>query len=100
MFNNDIYLSKNDPIFNDVYAILYGSGLLYSLANTSTDSNFDYPHLGLGVGVRFFNSLDANISVGVPLIKESRFFQNKFISIGFDIPLGEYLERLGRNTRN
>jgi len=95
---DDIYLNKKDPIINDVYAILYGSGLLYSIANTtSSDKNFDYPHLGLGFGIRFFNALDANVSVGFPFIKDRNFLDDSFLSFGFDIPLGEYLERLGKS---
>lgn len=92
---NDIYINDRAPFINDLYAIIYGSGLLYSLANTATNENFDFAHLGMGVGVRFYNALDVNFIIGFPFVKDNNFGDDAFIGIGFDIPLGEYLERLG-----
>ena len=98
VIKDDIYLNKRAPFVNELYGIIYGSGLLYSLANTSTNENFDFPHVGLGVGLRFYNSLDLNLTLGFPFVKGSNFGDNAFWGIGLDIPLGEYLERLGNKN--
>jgi hypothetical protein len=95
---DDVYLNKKAPFLNEFYGILYGSGLLYSLANTSTNENFDFPHVGLGIGVRFYNALDLNLILGFPFVKDSNFGENMFWGIGLDIPLGEYLEKLGNKN--
>lgn len=92
---NDIYLNKRAPFINEFYTTLYGSGLLYSLANTTTNQNFNFPHAGIAFGLRFYNALDFNLMFGFPIIKDQKFFNNGFIGVGFDIPLGEYLEALG-----
>jgi hypothetical protein len=95
VIQDDIYLNNKAPFINDFYGIIYGSGLLYSLANTSTNKNFNFPHVGIGAGLRFYNSLDFNVTLGLPFVKDSQFLDHSFISIGFDIPLGEYLEKIG-----
>lgn len=92
---DDVYLNKKAPFVNEVYAIMYGSGLLYSLANTTTNENFNFPHAGLGVGVRFYNALDVNLTLGFPFVKHSNFGDHAFWGFGLDIPLGEYLEKIG-----
>jgi len=93
---NDVYLNTKAPFINNLYAIVYGSGLLYSLANTATDENFDFAHIGVGFGLRFYNALDVNFTLGLPFVKDGHFGDYPFIGIGFDIPLGEYLEKLGK----
>ena len=94
---NDLNLNKKNPFVNEIYAIAYGSGLLYSLADTTTKKNFDYPHVGFGAGLRFFNSLDFNISMGIPFIDGKPFsLHDRFLSIGLDIPLSEYLEKIAK----
>ena len=93
---NDVYLNKKAPFINNLHAVIYGSGLLYSIANTATSENFDFAHLGIGFGIRFYNALDVNIIVGFPFVKNSHFGDNAFAGIGLDIPLGEYLEKLGK----
>ena len=92
---SDVYLNKRDPFINEWYIISYGSGLLYSLANTSTNQNFDFAHIGFGTGIRFYNALDLNLTLGLPFVKNENFGNNGFIGLGLDIPLGEYLEGLG-----
>lgn len=96
VIKDDLYLNKKAPFVNSLYAIVYGSGLLYSLANTATNENFDFAHIGTGVGVRFYNALDVNAIIGFPFVKDSNFGKYKFIGLGLDIPLGEYLEKLGQ----
>ncbi|WP_433763926.1 hypothetical protein [Flavobacterium ginsenosidimutans] len=98
VIKDDVYLNKRAPFINEFYTILYGSGLLYTLANTSTDQNFDFPHLGGGVGLRFYNALDFNVIVGLPFVKDRNFGKDAFIGIGLDIPLGEYLEKVGNKN--
>ncbi len=95
----DVNLNTNAPFVNEWYGIVYGSGLLYSIANSSTYSNFDYPHVGLGTGIRFYNALDVNFIVGFPFIKNESMFRNAFVGIGLDIPLGEYLEKIGNRKK-
>lgn len=90
---DDIYLSKQSPFINEWYANLYGSGLLYSVANATTNQNFDHPHVGLGTGIRFFNALDFNVNIGIPFGDKIQPFRNMFIGFGFDVPLSEYLTR-------
>jgi hypothetical protein len=92
---DDIYLNKKAPFINQCYVIIYGAGLLYTLANTTTNQNFDFPHVGVGLGMRFYNALDLNLILGFPFVKDSNFGDNAFWGIGLDIPLGEYLEKLG-----
>jgi len=91
----DVNLNKRAPFINEIYMIAYGSGLLYSLANTATDKNFDYAHVGLGFGLRFYNALDVNLVAGFPFIKGGNPYKNAFLGVGLDIPLGEYLEKIG-----
>ncbi|MDN3583525.1 hypothetical protein [Mucilaginibacter flavus] len=92
---DDVNLNKSSPFINEWYFIMYGSGLLYSIANTSTEKNFNYPHIGIGTGFRFYNSLDVNLVVGLPFIKNEDPFKFIFLGFGLDIPLGEYLEKTG-----
>lgn len=95
VIKSDVYLNKKTPFINDWYVALYGSGLLYSLANTSTNRNFTFAHVGLATGLRFYNALDFNVVLGFPFVKNKRFPYGAFYGIGLDIPLGEYLEKLG-----
>lgn len=95
VIKSDVYLNKRSPFVNEWYVMTYGSGLLYSLANTSTNQNFSFAHIGFGTGIRFYNALDVNLTIGLPFVKNENFGNNGFIGIGLDIPLGEYLEGLG-----
>ena len=83
---------------SDVYALVYGSGLLYQLLDLRTSNNFDDPIMGLGLGVSFFNALDFNIGYNWPLKDDGGLF-DKFSSealwtISFDVRISEYLARL------
>ncbi|MCR4033589.1 MULTISPECIES: hypothetical protein [Flavobacterium] len=95
VIKNDVYLNKKAPFINEFYGIVYGAGLLYTLANTTTNQNFDFPHIGAGLGLRFYNALDVNLILGFPFVKDAKFGDNAFWGIGLDIPLGEYLQKLG-----
>ena len=98
VIQDDIYLSDKSPFINEWYVNAYGSGLLYSLANTTTNQNFDYPHIGVGTGLRFYNALDFSGFIGFPLIEGGQPLKDIFIGIGFDIPLSEYLSRFRSKT--
>lgn len=93
---DDVYLDRRFPFINEMYSVVYCSGLLYSLANTATNEHFDYPHVGVGIGVRFYNALDLNLTLGLPFVENYNFGDLQFLSIGLDIPLSEYLERIGK----
>lgn len=99
VIKSDINLNKRSPFVNDWYAAIYGSGLLYSIANTTSDSKFDFPQMGITTGLRFYNALDVNLFYAVPFISGKNLFSNGLIGIGFDIPLGEYLEKIGKKNR-
>ncbi|MBF4466888.1 hypothetical protein [Flavobacterium sp. LC2016-12] len=99
VIKDDVYLNKKAPFINEFYGIVYGAGLLYTLANTTTNENFDFPHVGAGLGMRFYNALDVNLIIGFPFVKDANFGDNAFWGIGLDIPLGEYLEKLGTKNK-
>ncbi|MGC6430832.1 MAG: hypothetical protein ACON5F_07305 [Jejuia sp.] len=93
-------INRNDrskepnPFINQWYMLAYGSGILYKLANLTTNEDFDFPHMGIGTGIRFYNSLDVNFTVGFPFIDDQKFGNNAFIGVSMDIPIGEYLSAL------
>ncbi|MEM8999083.1 MAG: hypothetical protein AAGB24_02380 [Bacteroidota bacterium] len=89
----DVYLSKQSPFINEWYTMAYGSGLLYSVANATSNQAFDYPQIGVGTGIRFYNALDFNLTLSMPFIEDQSPFSNLMIGVGFDIPLSEYLSR-------
>lgn len=82
---------KRKPLVSNIYSMAYASGILYKVANT-TDNGFKSANAGLAFGLSFFNSLDFNVNVAVPL--EGNSFENYFFGFSFDIPLSEYLSRL------
>jgi hypothetical protein len=91
-------VKSKSPIVSDVYALLYGSGLLYNIVNTTTNENFDRPIIGLGVGSAFFNSLDFNVFVNFPLmagesLRES-LQRRQWFGFSFDIKIGDYITRV------
>jgi hypothetical protein len=91
-----------EPFISDYHVLVYGSGLLYNLVNTKSNSEFNMPLIGAGFGLTFYNSLDFNITYGVPIFSDSDFeksFENSFINVGFDIQFIEYYNRL-QSKRN
>lgn len=87
-----------DPLISNIHLLVYGSGLLYSILNTSTNKTFDAPLVGTGIGFTFINALDLNFSVSVPVLNDRAFktaLQNPLFNIGFDVQIGEYLSRIG-----
>lgn len=91
-----------EPIVSNAHILVYGSGLLYSIIDSSTNSNFDIPMVGTGLGLTFFNNLDFNVSVGIPLINDASFqtmTDNAFLNFGFDVQIIEYLSAVAKKKR-
>lgn len=92
----------SEPIISNYYAILYGTGILYNLFNTSTQNSFDSPFIGTGLGIGFFNNLDLSFTAAIPIqsnksIRDS--FKYTLWSINFDIRFNEYFQRLGEKRK-
>lgn len=85
-----------DPLINNVYGMIYASGIIYNVVDLKSEDNFDFAMLGTGLGITFFNDLELNISYSIPLIKDENPFDNGMINLGFDIPIFEYI-RASRN---
>lgn len=91
-----------EPVISNWHVLLYGSGILYSVLNSSTNKAFDYPMVGFGTGLTFYNALDFNVSIGIPLLDNGGFdamTDNAFVSFGFDIQIGEYLKEVGKKRK-
>lgn len=92
---NNGFCSKMGLYLNDWYVFGYGSGLLYNLTNLRTNKNFDYTLIGLGTGVSFFNALDFNLSLVLPMVQDKS-GEYPMLNIGFDIKITEYLTELNK----
>jgi len=91
-----------EPLISNWHVLLYGSGILYNVINSSTNKGFNYPLVGFGTGVTFYNALDFNVSIGIPLLETGGFSamkDNAFLSFGFDIQIGEYLKEVGKKRK-
>lgn len=83
-----------DPVVSNWYLSLYASGLLYTIADLRSEAAFNYPIIGSGTGVRFFNGLELNVSYAAPMIPNVQFsdnVENGFWNVGLDIPIFEYI---------
>ena len=92
----------SEPIVSNVHLLLFGSGLLYNIINTTTQNEFSAPLLGGGLGVSFFNGLDFNVTAATPVSENFKTINNKrawLFSIGFDIQFTEYLSRYNKKRR-
>lgn len=91
-----------EPVVSNVHLLVYGSGLLYNLANTGTTADFNSPIIGFGAGITFFNDLDLNVSTGTALLQDRAFMSKAvpwFINVGFDIQFIEYYNRLQQKRK-
>lgn len=100
------YMKKSapsEPIVSNYHFLAYGSGLLYNIVNTGTTKDFTSPLFGIGAGMTFYNSLDFNLSWGVPAtVFSESLFQDKlvsFVNIGFDIQFNEYIKRFNKKQK-
>ena len=87
------------PTVSNLHLLLYGTGLLYNLANTGTTPDFNRPMIAGGLGLTFFNQLDLNASVGVPVNATAAQATPLFLNLGFDIRFDEYLQALNERRR-
>lgn len=82
------------PVLYNIYASLWASGLIYTIADLRTDATLDHAIVGAGAGFQFFNGMDFNLSYAVPMIPNTSMqekFDDHFWNLGFDIPIFEYL---------
>lgn len=97
--------TPKEPLISNWHLLLYGSGILYNITPTGTSRDFNFPIVGFGTGITFYNSLDLNFTIGVPLNNSLNFSQNFsinrcFLGLGFDIQFAEYINRLAQNRKN
>ncbi len=88
-----------DPTVSNLHLLVYGTGLLYNLANTGTTADFNRPMVGGGLGLTFFNRLDLNATAGVPINTAPGQPAPLFLNVGFDIRFDEYLQALSDRRR-
>jgi hypothetical protein len=89
---------QKQSIISDMHLIVYGSGLLYNIANLKSNDNFNYAIIGSSIGMTFFNGLSANIGIACPYT-DKRFNQdNMYINFGFDIPIIDYISALTKKN--
>jgi hypothetical protein len=86
--------SPTEPVISDLHLIVYGSGILYNVINTSTSKNFSSPMFGLGLGITFFNTLELNPSLG--WLVDGHFYGG----FSFDFPFTEYLDRVNQKRQD
>ncbi|MBK9175268.1 MAG: hypothetical protein IPM46_02800 [Flavobacteriales bacterium] len=92
MWTRDV--RPRDPILSNWYLSLYASGMLYTIADLRSESNFNSAIIGTGTGVRFFNGLELNVSYAAPVLPEATVQENidaGFWNVGLDIPIFEYI---------
>lgn len=94
---------KTEPIVDNFHVLLYGSGLLYNIGNLASDSNFEHPIFGGGLGLTFFNGLDVNFTVSAPVyLSQAQKDLNSgavMYGLGFDIQFIEYAQRLNAKRK-
>lgn len=90
-------VAPREPLISNAHVLIYGSGILYNVFNTGTNKEFNFPMAGIGAGITFFNAMDLNFSVGVPILPNTDLWElrkNNFFNLGFDIQFVEYLKKL------
>ncbi|HNR18645.1 MAG TPA: hypothetical protein PKN75_07530 [Bacteroidia bacterium] len=98
--DNESKLSyKNtNPYFKDLHLILFGSGLLYNVVNTTTSKNFDAMLTGFAAGTSFYNGLDVNLFMAFPLLFNESFGKSvsrrHMFGFSMDIKFMEYIDAL------
>ena len=93
------FVHQKQPFVSDIHLILYGSGLLYNLANAKTNKNFDGSIIGTSAGVSFFNGLDFNLGVAFPIVNRGFVYEDIMFNIGFDIKITEYIQGVREKRR-
>ena len=98
VFEDNNPIQQQTPLLEQCYLLLYGSGLLYQVQalQTETEHTINKASFGSAVGFRFFNHLDAHVGGAFIQINDKR---KPFIVTGFEIPITEYLSRLGKKQQ-
>lgn len=95
---------SNKPLVSDIYFLAYGSGLLYKIADLTSNKEFNDPIMGFGLGIAFFNSLDLNVGYNWPLQSKGAFFENinkkNIWTVSFDVKITDYLSALGKKRKS
>lgn len=96
-------IRSKEPLISDVHLLVYGSGLLYNIVNTKTSSQFNSYLLGTGLGLSFYNGLDLNVSMNIPLGNDVAFKEvidpgntYRMFTFSLDIRIDEYLGALAQ----
>lgn len=89
---------QKEPLIHETYLNIFGSGIIYNIIDVKSEDQFDYIILGAGFGVKFFNNLDLNLSLAVPLIENKLSYDNTLINLGLEIPIFEYLKALRKKS--
>jgi hypothetical protein len=95
-YNSKYFLEKRKPVINDFYILAFVSGLLYQIDALKSEEDFTQASYGLNVGVHFFNGLDLNSGFTSVQLAGKR---KLLFGAGFDIPITEYLSRLGKKNK-
>ncbi len=93
-----------NPLVSDVYLFSFGSGLLYNVANLTTQGDdFNAVLVGAGIGIAFFNALDISFWRSSPMVGGgslgNKIEDRAFYGLSFDIKLTEYLSELSKKRR-
>jgi len=86
---------QQKPSVLNVHFRAYGSGLLYNLVDLKTSNNFNSAIGGAGIGLSFFNGLDASVNIAHAFDATSDISKdNAMITIGFDVRMTEYIKKV------
>lgn len=89
---------QEQKTISDAHLIIYGSGLLYNIANLKSNDNFNYAIVGTGLGLTFFNGLSANIGIACPFTDKRFNKDNMYFNFGLDIPIIDYIAALTKKN--
>lgn len=84
---------KKEPLLIRQELMFYGSGLLYNIVDIKSSENFKYALAGVGYGFTFFNGLNFNLGVALPINANNGIEASKKLlyTVSFDIPIIEYI---------
>ena len=89
---------QKQSLISDMHLMVYGSGLLYNIANLKSNDNFNYAIVGSSIGMTFFNGLSANVGIACPYTDKKFNQDNMYINFGFDIPIIDYISALTKKN--
>jgi hypothetical protein len=87
-----------EPFVQDVHLLVYSSGILYNIYNTTTKNDFNYPLLGIATGLSFFNGLDVNYFLSSPIVSGEEFYKyfdaRLYHGLSLEIKIVEYISAI------